>query len=173
MEKVAITDACIFIDLYELQLLTHFFEMELEVHTTINVMNELITEQRQQLQVYHSVKKLTIHIAGEVDQKIIRLNNYPRSLSESDCSVLYFAEKHNAILLSSDKVVRNTAKRRSIDYHGMLWIFDRLVAAGMLNRREAGNKLQQLIRSNIVFQNNRELVAEMEKRLGVGRWLII
>jgi hypothetical protein len=40
-----------------------------------------------------------------------------------------FAEKHNAILLSSDKVVSNTAKKRLIDYHGMLWIFDRLVAA--------------------------------------------
>lgn len=165
MEKVAITDACIFIDLYELKLLTHFFEMELEVHTTINVMNELITEQRQHLQVYHSVKKLTVHVAGEVDHKIIRLNNYPRSLSESDCSVLYFAEKHNAILLSSDKVVRNTAKKRLIDYHGMLWIFDRLVAAGLLSPGDACTKLQHLIQSNIVFQNNRELVAEMEKRL--------
>lgn len=120
---------------------------------------------RQNLQVYRSVNKLTIHNAGEVDKKIIRSKNYPRSLSESDCSVLYFAEKHNAILLSSDKVVRNTAKRRSIDYHGMLWVFDRLVESGLLIPKEASGKLQQLIKANIVFQNNRELVAEMEKRL--------
>jgi len=165
MKKVAITDACIFIDLCELQLVTHFFELKLEVHTTVDVMNEMITEQRQQLLVYHIANKLTIHIAGEVDKETIRSNNYPRSLSESDCSVLYFAEKHNAILLSSDKVVRNTAKRRSIDYHGMLWIFDRLVESGLLSFKEASTKLQRLIQSNIVFQNNRELVAEMEKRL--------
>jgi hypothetical protein len=61
--------------------------------------------------------------------------------------------------------VRNTAKKRSIDYHGMLWIFDRLVAAGLLSPGDASIKLQHLIQSNIVFQNNRELVAEMEKRL--------
>lgn len=165
MKKVAITDACIFIDLCELQLVTHFFELKLEVHTTVDVMNEMITEQRQLLQVYCSVSKLTIHIAEEVDKETIRSNNYPRSLSESDCSVLYFAEKHNAILLSSDKVVRNTAKKRLIDYHGMLWIFDRLVESGLLIPKEASAKLQQLIQSNIVFQNNRELVAEMEMRL--------
>lgn len=168
MHKVAITDACIFIDIYELQLLTRFFALPLEVHTTIDVMNEMFTEQRQQLLVYQTTKKLTIHIADEEDKKNIRLNNYPRSLSESDCSVLYFAEKQNAILLSSDKVVRNTAKRRSIDYHGMLWIFDKLVAAGLLNTNEAGIKLKQLIQSNIVFQNNRELTVEMEKRL--AKW---
>ena len=165
MEKVAITDACIFIDIYELQLLTHFFALPLEVHTTIDVMNELVTEQRQQLLVYQTTKKLTIHIADEGDKKNIRLNNYPRSLSESDCSVLYFAEKYNPILLRRDKVVRNTARRRPIDYDRMLWVFDRLVSAGLLQAKEAGNKLQQLIQSNIVFQNNRELVAEMEKRL--------
>jgi len=167
MKKVAITDACIFIDLYELQLITHFFELELEVHTTIDVMNELIIEQRQHLQVYRSVNKLIIHIAEEADKKNILSNNYPRSLSESDCSVLYFAEKYNAILLSSDKVVRNTAKKRSIDYHGMLWVFDRLVERNLLSLKEASTKLQQLIKTNIVFQNNRELVTEMEKRLKV------
>ncbi len=165
MKKVAITDACIFIDLCELQLVTHFFALKLEVHTTIDVMNEMITEQRQLLQVYCSTSRLTIHIAAEVDKETIRSNNYPQSLSESDCSVLYFAEKNNAIILSSDKVVRNTAKRRSIDYHGMLWIFDCLVESELLSLKEASAKLQRLIQTNIVFQNNRELVTEMEKRL--------
>lgn len=39
--KVAITDACIFIDLIELDIVTEFFQLKIELHTTVAVMNEL------------------------------------------------------------------------------------------------------------------------------------
>jgi hypothetical protein len=39
--KIAITDANIFIDLMYIELLDELFDIELELHTTINVVDEL------------------------------------------------------------------------------------------------------------------------------------
>ena len=39
--KIAVTDACIFIDLIELDLVQPFFQLRVELHTTIDVINEL------------------------------------------------------------------------------------------------------------------------------------
>lgn len=38
---IAVTDACIFIDLIELKITAPFFKLDIEVHTTIDVWNEL------------------------------------------------------------------------------------------------------------------------------------
>ena len=51
----------------------------------------------------------------------------------------------------------------------MLWILDRLVEKQLIKPMEACDKLKKLIQSNIVYQNNMELVAEMEKRLTLWR----
>jgi predicted nucleic acid-binding protein len=163
--KLAITDACIFIDLHDLQLTAQFFSLDLEVHTSVDVINELYESQQQLLSAFLSVGKLTAHIIKEEDKKEIFSTSYPKSLSESDKTVLYLASKLNAMVLSSDKTVRNTAKNAAIDYHGMLWIFDQLVNNNFVSKSEASIKLKQLIMSNLVFQNNKELVKEMEKRL--------
>ncbi len=163
--KLAVTDACIFIDLYDLQLTAQFFSLNLEVHTSVDVLNELFENQQQMLAAFQSVGKLTAHIIREEDKLIILLTPYPKSLSDSDKTVLYLANKLDAIVLSSDKTVRNAAKNNGIDYHGMIWIFDQLVSNNLISKTAASAKLQQLITSNLVFQNNKELVAEMNKRL--------
>ncbi len=163
--KLAVTDACIFIDLYDLQLTAQFFSLNLEVHTSVDVLNELFENQQQMLAAFQSVGKLTAHIIREEDKLIILSTPYPKSLSDSDKTVLYLANKLDAIVLSSDKTVRNAAKNNGIDYHGMILIFDQLVSNNLISKTAASAKLQQLITSNLVFQNNKELVAEMNKRL--------
>lgn len=55
--RIAVTDACIFIDLIELDLISDFFQLELELHTTVDVMNELFQEQKQVLIAYQKVVK--------------------------------------------------------------------------------------------------------------------
>lgn len=45
--RVAVTDACIFIDLIELDIIGNFFQLDIELHTTVAVMNELYPEQKQ------------------------------------------------------------------------------------------------------------------------------
>ena len=39
--RIAVTDACIFIDLIELDLILDFFRLDLELHTTVEVKNAL------------------------------------------------------------------------------------------------------------------------------------
>lgn len=57
--KVAVTDACIFIDLIELDLVSSFFKLDIQLHTTVDVVNELFPEQKQILQAYESGQLLT------------------------------------------------------------------------------------------------------------------
>jgi rRNA-processing protein FCF1 len=167
--KIAVTDACIFIDLYDLGLVASFFNLEIEIHTTSSVYFELYPEQQQVLKAYQSVNRLIIHNLQEQDFIEIYLEEYPKSLSETDKSVLYIANKLNACVLSSDKALRNCAKNKDIEYHGMIWIFDKLVETSVLTPKEAASKLKQLVATNFIFQNNQQLVAEIEKRLKIWK----
>ena len=45
--KIAVIDACIFIDLYDVGLVASFFKLEIEIHTTSSVYFELYDEQQQ------------------------------------------------------------------------------------------------------------------------------
>ena len=90
--KLAVTDACIFIDLIELDLISLFFQLGVEIHTTVSVMNELYLEQQKILEAYQSVGKLTVHNLSGLDflemQKIL----FPRGLSFQDSTVIYLAK---------------------------------------------------------------------------------
>lgn len=163
--KIVVTDACIFIDLYDLGFVASFFHLEIEIHTTSAVYFELHPEQQQVLKIYQQIDRLIIHNLEEPDFIEIHSEEYPKSLSETDKSVLHIANKLNACVLSSDKALRNCAKNKGIEYHGMIWIFDKFVETSVLTPKEAASKLKQLIASNFVFQNNQQLVIEIEKRL--------
>lgn len=165
--KIAVTDANIFIDLYNFGLIQFFFSLEFEIHTTSAVLFELYAEQQEILQAYQSVGRLEVHILKEEDFIEIYNNNYPKSLSEADKSVLHIANKINATVLSSDKTLRNCAKNKEIEYHGMIWIFDKFVETTTLTPRDAMSKLNQLVASNFLFRNNQKLVGEIEKRLKI------
>jgi rRNA-processing protein FCF1 len=165
--KLAVTDACIFIDIYELELSSEFFSLEIEIHTSLDVFNELHPHQKELLKAYQRIGKFTTHILTEEDRLEIYKCNYPKSLSDNDKTVLHLAEKIDAMVLSSDKAVRIYAKKKSIEYHGMLWIFDKLIDAKLIDPLTASDKLKKLIHSNTVYQNNGELVTEMNKRLKI------
>ena len=66
--------------------------------------------------------------------------------------------------MSSDKTLRNYAKNKEIEYHGMIWIFDKFVETSTLTPAEAKSKLNELVASNYIFQNNLKLLEEIEKR---------
>lgn len=165
--RIAITDACIFIDLHNLILIEHFFGIDLDIHTSWDVVNELFDEQKQQLVSFVDAGKLVIHSIGEKERLNILQAPFPKALSEVDKTVLFLASKLDAIVVSSDKAVRNYAKKQSIEYHGMLWILDKLVELELLSKSEACIKLEKLIKGNMIYQNNVELVSEMNKRLRI------
>lgn len=163
--KLAVTDACIFIDLIELQLSSEFFSLPMEIHTSLDVFNELYSEQKEFLKAYRSVGKLSIHNLSSQEKYRIREENFPRSLSENDKTVIFLADKLNAPIISSDKAVRNYAKSKAIEYHGMLWIFDKLIEFKLIRPPEAIDKINNLFSKNIFYQNNIELTIEKRKRI--------
>ena len=69
------------------------------------------------------------------------------------------------MILSSDKTVRHNAKIRSIEYHGMLWILDKLVEHSLLSKENAISCLKHMMEHNLIYQNNKELMDEMNKRI--------
>lgn len=122
-------------------------------------------EQQEVLKAYQVVGRLMVHNLEEQDFIQIHAEKYPKSLSDTDKSVLHIANKIHACLLSSDKEIRNCAKNKDIEYHGMIWIFDKLFETAVLNPKDAAGKLNQLVESNFVFKNNPTLISEIEKRL--------
>jgi rRNA-processing protein FCF1 len=165
--KIAVTDANIFIDLFDIGLIDTFFNLNLEIHTTEAVFYELYLEQQEVLNAFRSVGKLVVHNLQEQDFIEIYNENYPKSLSEADKSVLHVANRLNACVLSSDKTVRNYAKNKKIEFHGMLWLFDQFVETCSLSTADAGNKLKALVCSNFLYRNNHKLVDEIEKRIEI------
>lgn len=163
--KLAVTDACIFIDLIELQLSSEFFGLPIETHTSLDVFNELYSEQKEILKAYHSVGKLSIHNLSPNEKTRIQKEKFPRSLSDNDKTVIFLAEKLNATVISSDKAVRNYARTKAIEYHGMLWIFDKLIEFKLISPPEAIVKINNLFSRNIIYQNNVELTTEKKKRI--------
>jgi len=163
--KVAVTDACIFIDLYDLKIFPFFFGLGLEVHTSVDVFNELYPEQQQFLLVYQSVGKLTLHTIDQNDRQKILAESFPKSLSMVDKTVLYLARKLGAMLLSGDKAVRQYGKKIAIEYHGMLWIFDQMVERKVMQPNDAARKLKELLTLNPYYQYSDELVKEVTTRI--------
>jgi len=163
--KIAVTDACIFIDIIELGLSGEFFNLPFEIHTTLDVLNELYPSQQHVLNTFTDEGKLMIHCLTVEEMAEIGQMVFPKSLSQVDRTVLYTAKKIEAMVISSDKLVRNFSRGHSIEYHGMLWVFDKIVEFGFLSRKDAAQKLKELISMNTIYQDNKSLMEELFGRI--------
>src|SRR5690606_18075130 len=83
---IAVTDACIFIDLIELDLVSSLFQLHVELHTTVDVINELFSDQKQILQAYEAVNKLYVHNLDERGFSEMEKIPFPKGLSHQDKS---------------------------------------------------------------------------------------
>lgn len=166
--KVAITDACIFIDLFTLELSSSFFQLKVEVHTSLDVINELNQGQKELFKLYSQSGRLIVHNISQDERKHLLAYPFPKWLSMTDKTALFIAIREQAILLSSDKTVRNYANAVIIEYHGILWILDQLVDGNRIDCGNASSKLKKLMNTNSIYQNNIEMFNEMNKRL--AKW---
>lgn len=149
-------------------LLETFLRIGPEIHTSRDVVEDLPDNQKTQLLGFASSGKLFVHNISEQDRIGFLKNPFPKALSQVDKKILFLAMRLNAIVLSSDMMVRKHATADSIDYQGMLWIFDQLVKINLLTMPEACAKLEGLVIGNLVYQNNLELVSEMNKGYECG-----
>lgn len=140
-KEIVIQDACILFDLIDLGLIDAFFELNLTVLTTPQVIGEIEEEEQlRKVEEFTSVKKLIIDKEGLLDHvdKIFDENN---GLSYPDCSVLELALRKQGIVLSSDWKLRTATVRNNLTVRGVLWIIDELHGQKQLTATGAIEKL--------------------------------
>ena len=146
--KIVIQDASVLIDMADCDLLDAWFGLGFDLRTTSLVFRE-ISRKNQKIKLQPHVVNGQLQIessSGEVLTEIAKIHAALSSrLSIEDVSALYFAGKLNSILLTGDKLLRQHAEERGIETHGLLWVFDMLVARGALLPGVAADRLEKLI----------------------------
>lgn len=142
---IVVNDANLLIDLSKLQLVDSLFELD-EVFCTVDaVWDELRTDQQEPYLPYIQSKRFHIGTIEASDMgSVWAIRQERRQLSFPDCTALVYALLHQAILLTSDKNLRSTARAHHIVVHGHLWLFDAFFSAGILTGPMLMEKLHEL-----------------------------
>ncbi len=143
--RVIVNDANILIDLVELDLLPHFFNLKFEFLTTEFVLNELLEVQHQALLPYIDNRSLIVDKISAADmEEIILIQASKTNLSPQDCSAFYQARKNKATLVTSDNTLKKFAKENNMEVHGHLWVFDQMILGKTISGSRASQKLTDL-----------------------------
>lgn len=147
--KVVVQDANILIDLEKAGILDLWFQLGHETHTTDQITRELRGDGSKGALAYIRRKvikerKFTFEELAEIGTLREKCGG---GTSFEDCSVLYLACEIGACVLTGDGPLRRQSEARSIEVHGMIWIFDELVAACLLAPAIAADKLRGLLDS--------------------------
>ena len=146
---IAVNDANIFIDLLEVDLIDMLFKLELNLHTTNLVLNELDATQQAVLKKYINKKQLTVKVLNEADLlELKRLELASGKLSAQDVSVYAYAKEIGAMILTSDRRLRNEAQSKGFEVHGILWLFEQLMDEKLVKPKRAIDKLTELMQIN-------------------------
>ena len=147
---VIINDTNIFIDLCNVNLINHFFQLPFEFHTVDFVINEINkNEQLNKVEPYIVNKKLFVkQFDGNELLQITMRQNEHKKLSIMDCSVWIYAEKTGYKILTGDRLLRDLASKNNIEVSGIIFIFDELIKYNILTKSEAALKLQELKKTN-------------------------
>lgn len=143
--KIIVNDANILIDLVELQLLPHFFALKFEFYTTTLILEELLLEQKVELDVFIAKGVLMVEEMSATDLIIIKsIEKSKPKLSQQDCSAYHQAASKQGTLITSDNVLRKFALATNLNVHGHLWVFDQMVEQQTLAPFTASQKLKTL-----------------------------
>lgn len=160
MTTTYVTDANIFIDLHEADLLHFFPRLNLPFATTILVLHELDASQQHDLQEFIVQGVIAVR---EVSLEELSNIGLPKGLSLPDRSVICLAHRDNGTLLSGDKLVRKTAHALGIPTHGLLWLFDLFVDGNLISPALAATKLAFLVDEKGRRQPGQEVEIRLEK----------
>jgi predicted nucleic acid-binding protein len=155
--RVAVTDANIFIDVIHIELQDELFAAELEIHTTLSVLDELNERQQAILATHIKQKQLTVH--SKEPTNIPREVEANKRLSPSDKSVFSLAIELHALILTGDGLLRKVSVSQKIEVHGIIWLLDRFIEKNLIAKNKATEQLRRLM-----LYNKRLPVEDCEKR---------
>jgi predicted nucleic acid-binding protein len=142
---LVVKDACLLMDLLDVNLLDIWCRLEVSVHTTDLVLNEICQEkQRRKIDALLDSKSITKHFLDEkLLQNAVGLFR-AGGISIPDASTVILARQLGAVLLTGDQKLRHTAEKKLITTHGMLWVLDYMIEQKVLNPRQAASHLESL-----------------------------
>lgn len=164
--KILVNDTNIFIDLHSVGLLEEMCRLPYEIHTVDFVVAEIADADQRRI-FDELVARGEISVDGFTSDEVIEIveehSSVSGNLSIPDCSVCYFARKHNVPMLTGDRRLRLYAEEQSIEVHGILFIFDELVRHDIISTSMAADRLEEL------FAINARL-PKTEIRNRINRW---
>lgn len=149
--KIIVNDTNIFIDMNSIGMLGLMCELEYEIHTVDSVAAEIINPEQKEVfnQMVASGKiKVDSFTSKEVSEIVEEYSAVSGNLSIPDCSVCYYARKNNVPMLTGDRRLRKYAEQQSIEVHGILFLFDEMVANSVISSIDAATKLEELMALN-------------------------
>ena len=145
---LAVTDANIFIDLIHLEMLGYLFNLDIEIHTTLEVHDQLNTNQKKIIQNFIQSKDLLVYEFSFEELTEIYSLDCPSGLEMADRTIFYYADKFNSIVLSGDVKLRKHCEKIDIEVKGIIWVFDQLNEKKVLDSRRLADKMEELIQFN-------------------------
>ena len=141
--KVVITDANIFIDLYEMDLLEGFFKLPYYISTSIFILEELddIKPMVENLVTVIPVTDKDIAAMSQID--------WPKPFSFPDRTILYFARLHQMMVLSGERRMMAWCKENALEGHGLLYILDAMITNKVYKPKTVSLKLRMLMANNL------------------------
>jgi len=155
--KIAVTDTSVFIDLFAADLVSLFFQLPFELHTTIEILNELFETQQATLLEFIKPERLNLYELTEAEWIAGNELNFAKGLSLPDRSALIYANSLKAIVLSGDMAIRKKAKQLGLEYHGIIWVFEQLVYHNLVSKETAKEKLKALFNHNLLYKNSTQM----------------
>ena len=137
--------------MYSIGLLQSMCDLQFEIHTVDFVAAELVDEeQKQAFNELVGTGKIIVDSfsAEEVTEIVMDHSLVKGNLSIPDCSVCYYAKKHKVPMLTGDRRLRRHAEHLYIEVHGILFLFDEMVANSVIPPTMAAEKLEQLMTLN-------------------------
>lgn len=140
---VCVTDANVWIDLHNADLLDAAFELSCTWRTpNIVVRDEVLTVGRDLLVDLGLDVRI---LSGEELNRILALNGRYPNPSPKDLSVLVVADVDDGIVVSGDGPLRAAAEEENLRVHGVLWILDRLVGEEIVTKPRAATALTAMV----------------------------
>lgn len=165
--KIVIQDASVLIDMADCDLLEAWFGLGFDLRTTSLIYHE-VTRKNQKLKLQRYMDNGQLGIVSASGDILTEIAVFKTSLSSrltiQDASALYFASRLESILLTGDRLLREHAKAQGVETHGLLWVFDTLVARGALLPAVAADRLEKLIEKGASRQPQHEC------ELRIRRW---
>ncbi len=146
--KLAVTDANIFIDLIKLQMLALLFSIDMAIHTTKEIVDQLNDDQLANLNEFIKSHHLQVHFLSALQiQEVIELEA-PRALEIADKSVAWLSMQLAATVLTGDGPLRKFCQTKRLEVRGIIWLFDVIVEKNLLNPLRAAEKMEYLLQFN-------------------------